>query len=100
MQGWNDMVSQEATAEYSKNLVHFVADLRKEFALKNLPFVVGELGNGGEAKPNSGMAKFREAQNEGVKKIEKDVVCKHEGVCTSTGAFAEYWPWPPLVWEC
>jgi hypothetical protein len=71
MQGWNDMVSQEATAEYSKNLVHFVADLRKEFSLKNLPFVVGELGNGGEAKPNSGMAKFREAQNEGVKKIEK-----------------------------
>ena len=71
MQGWNDMVSQEATAEYSKNLVHFVADLRKEFSLKNLPFVVGELGNGGEAKPNSGMKKFREAQNEGVKKIEK-----------------------------
>ncbi|MDA7892633.1 sialate O-acetylesterase [Akkermansiaceae bacterium] len=71
MQGWNDMVSQEATAEYSKNLVNFVADLRKEFSLKNLPFVVGELGNGGEAKPNSGMAKFREAQNEGVKKIEK-----------------------------
>ena len=68
MQGWNDMVSQEATAEYSKNLVNFVADLRKEFSLRNLPFVVGELGNGGEAKPNSGMAKFREAQNEGVKK--------------------------------
>ncbi|MDB4816905.1 sialate O-acetylesterase, partial [bacterium] len=36
MQGWNDMVSQEATAEYSKNLVNFVADLRKEFSLKNL----------------------------------------------------------------
>ena len=71
MQGWNDMVSQEATAEYSKNLVNFVADLRKEFSLRNLPFVVGELGNGGEAKPNSGMAKFREAQNEGVKKIVK-----------------------------
>lgn len=71
MQGWNDMVSQEATAEYSKNLVNFVADLRKEFSVKNLPFIVGELGNGGEAKPGSGMAKFRTAQNEGVKKIEQ-----------------------------
>ncbi len=71
MQGWNDMVSQEATAEYSKNLVHFVADLRKEFSIKNLPFIVGELGNGGEAKSGSGMDKFRIAQNEGVKKIEQ-----------------------------
>ena len=51
MQGWNDMVSQEATAEYAKNLVNFVADLRKEFSVKNLPVIVGELGNGGEAKP-------------------------------------------------
>ncbi len=71
MQGWNDMVSQEATAEYSKNLVHFVADLRKEFSIKNLPFIVGELGNGGEAKSGSGMDKFRIAQNEGVKKIQQ-----------------------------
>ena len=71
MQGWNDMVSQEATAEYAKNLVNFVADLRKEFSVKNLPVIVGELGNGGEAKPGSGMAKFRKAQNDGVKKIEQ-----------------------------
>jgi hypothetical protein len=32
--------------------------------------VVGELGNGGEAKPGSGMDLFRKAQKEGVEGIE------------------------------
>lgn len=70
MQGWNDMVSREATAEYAVNLIHLVADIRKEFKNESLPIVVGELGNGGEAKPGSGMALFRQAQKEAVENIE------------------------------
>lgn len=70
MQGWNDMVSKEATAGYAENLVHLVEDVRKEFKLPGLPVVVGELGNGGEAKPGSGMDLFRKAQKEGVEGIE------------------------------
>lgn len=81
MQGWNDMVSEEATAEYAGNLVNLATDLREEFKVGPVPFVVGELGNGGDAKPESGMGKFRKAQKEGVKKIER-------AWFTSTSGFA------------
>ncbi|MBL48080.1 MAG: sialate O-acetylesterase, partial [Roseibacillus sp.] len=39
MQGWNDMVSEEATAEYADNLVNLAKDLRKEFKAPQLPIV-------------------------------------------------------------
>ena len=41
-QGWNDMISAEATAEYAVNLKHFIHDVRKEFKAPKLPFVIGE----------------------------------------------------------
>lgn len=70
MQGWNDMVTKEAVPEYAENLVNFAKDVRKELGLPGLPFVIGELGNDGPAKPGSGMAVFREAQEAGAKKIK------------------------------
>ncbi len=69
MQGWNDMVSKPATAEYADNLANLAKDLRAEFKSPNLPIVIGELGNGGPARDGSGMQKFREAQIRGCKKI-------------------------------
>jgi len=44
-QGWNDMVSEEATAEYEDNLVHLIQDVRRDLAVPDLPVVVGETGN-------------------------------------------------------
>jgi hypothetical protein len=73
MQGWNDMVSKDATIEYDANLVNLAKDVREEFGLPELPIVVGELGNGGAANEGSGMALFREAQRRGTKKIEHTV---------------------------
>lgn len=73
MQGWNDMVNKDATAEYADNLVHFAKDVRAEFKSPTLPFVVGELGNGGPAKPGSGMDTFRKQQALGTSKIEHAV---------------------------
>lgn len=70
MQGWNDMINQSATDEYADNLVNLAADVRAEFKSPRLPFVIGELGNGGVAKPDSGMARFRKAQKKGAAKIE------------------------------
>ncbi len=70
MQGWNDMVSQEAVAEYEENLVHLVNDLRTEFDLPELAFVIGELGNGGAAEPGGNMHAFREAQKRAVGRLE------------------------------
>ncbi len=69
MQGWNDMVSNPATAEYADNLVNLAKDLRAEFKSPNLPIVIGELGNGGPAADGSGMQKFRQAQQRGSEKI-------------------------------
>ncbi len=62
MQGWNDMISQEATAEYSTNLVHLIHDVRAATGQPRLPVVVGELGNGGRQGISPGMKAFRAAQ--------------------------------------
>lgn len=70
MQGWNDMVSIEATTEYAENLTHLADDIRKEFSSSALPIIVGELGNDGAAKTGSSMAKFRIAQREGTSRIK------------------------------
>ena len=69
MQGWNDMVSKPAIVEYADNLVHLSEDLRAEFDTPELPIVIGELGNGGPARPGSRMQEFREAQRRGAERI-------------------------------
>lgn len=69
MQGWNDMVDKEATAEYEQNLVNFVKDVRRDLKQPDLPFVVGELGNGGE-NASAGMLTFRKAQAAACKRKE------------------------------
>lgn len=70
MQGWNDMVNKEATAEYADNLVLLAKDIRAEFDAPKLPMIVGELGNGGAAKQGSGMEAFRSQQRKGTKHIQ------------------------------
>jgi hypothetical protein len=46
-QGWNDMYGKGVPEEYESHVIHLAADIRKEFKTPNLPFVIGELGNGG-----------------------------------------------------
>ena len=55
-QGWNDMVDggtyptrgQPGSYDaYSKNLAHFIRDVRKELKAPKLPFVIGVMGAGG-----------------------------------------------------
>ena len=79
MQGWNDMISEPASTQYADNLVHLARDIRAEFNSPDLPIVIGELGNGGPARPESGMVRFREAQKQGAAKINhaKFVVTRH-----------------------
>lgn len=60
-QGWNDMVNAEATAEYTKNLQHFIRDVRKDLKSPQLPFVIGQMGVDGE-KANAGVQRFKDAQ--------------------------------------
>ena len=55
-QGWNDMVDSGTYptrgqpggyASYSKNLAHFIRDVRKDLKAPKLPFVIGVMGAGG-----------------------------------------------------
>lgn len=61
-QGWNDMVDDEAIANYEKNLKHFIKDMRKQVGIDDLPVVIGELGNDGP-NANERIQRFRKAQS-------------------------------------
>jgi len=60
-QGWNDMISADATKEYTTNLAHFIRDVRKDFKVPALPFVIGEMGVDGD-HPGENIRKFKAAQ--------------------------------------
>lgn len=60
-QGWNDMISADATAEYTANLAHFIRDVRKDLKAPRLPFVIGQMGVDG-VNPNANVKKFKAAQ--------------------------------------
>jgi len=49
-QGWNDGCSVEATAEYEKNMINFIRDVRKDVNVKDLPFVIANSGFGGRGQ--------------------------------------------------
>lgn len=61
LQGWNDMINADSTAEYTKNLEHFIRDVRKDLKVEKLPFVIGQMGVDG-LKPSEGVKKFKDAQ--------------------------------------
>jgi hypothetical protein len=60
-QGWNDMINETATAEYTKNLQHFIRDVRKDLKSPKLPFVIGQMGVDG-VNAHAKMQKFKDAQ--------------------------------------
>ncbi len=69
LQGWNDMVDghvypghnkPDRFALYSELLTHFIRDVRKEFNVPKMPFVIGVMGVGG-TKAGADIVAFREA---------------------------------------
>lgn len=60
-QGWNDMIDARSTAEYTSNLTHFIRDVRKDLKAPALPFVVGQMGVGGE-HPEANVKRFKDAE--------------------------------------
>jgi alpha-galactosidase len=60
-QGWNDMISADATAEYTANMKHFIHDVRKDLKTPKLPFVIGEMGVDG-LKAGANIVRFKNAQ--------------------------------------
>lgn len=68
-QGWNDMISAEATAEYAVNLGHLIRDVRKDLNAPQLPVVVGEMGVDGD-KAGDNIKRFKAAQAAGLDRPE------------------------------
>jgi len=60
-QGWNDMISADATAEYAMNLTHFIRDVRADLKAPKLPVVVGQMGVDGP-NPSANVKAFKAAQ--------------------------------------
>lgn len=61
-QGWNDMINREYTAEYEKNMVAFIQDVRRDLKAPKLPFVIAVMGVDGK-KAGANIETFRKAQN-------------------------------------
>ncbi len=60
-QGWNDMINDQYTAEYTDNMAHFIRDVRSDLKLPRLPVVIGQMGvDGDHANPK--MQKFKDAE--------------------------------------
>ena len=61
-QGWNDRVNQAFNDEYEKNLAYFIRDIRKDFGVKELPFVVAETGMSGPKETHPRALSLMKAQ--------------------------------------
>lgn len=60
-QGWNDMISADATKEHTANLSHFIRDVRRDLKSPSLPFVIGQMGVDG-LNPSANVKAFKAAQ--------------------------------------
>ena len=66
-QGFNDQFSPEFRDNYEKNMIAFIKDIRKEYEVPKMPFVIGVLGTGvtaekvGENKVSLGQRKAAQA---------------------------------------
>jgi len=61
-QGWQDGCAQNMADEYEKNMANFIRDVRKDFDVPQLPFVIGNSGFGGREQTNGRRLKVMEAQ--------------------------------------
>ena len=61
-QGWNDRISDKFNAEYEANMVNFIKDIRKEFEVPALPFVIAETGMTGPEEKNPRALSLMKAQ--------------------------------------
>ena len=76
-QGWNDGCGAEAVAQYEKNMVNFIRDVRKDLGVKDLPFVIANSGFGGREQKNERRLGIMNAQAAAAKhpEFKGTVVC-------------------------
>ncbi len=82
-QGWNDGCDMAMSQEYEKNMQNFIRDVRKEFNVPDLPFVIADSGFGGAKEKNGRRFIIREAQAAAAKTKDLKLV-----TCIETGTFS------------
>jgi alpha-galactosidase len=61
-QGWNDMFDPDFLENYGKHMANFIRDVRKDLKAPNLPFVIGQMGQGGPDGASDKMQTIKDAQ--------------------------------------
>lgn len=77
-QGWNDRINDAAVAEYQENSVNLINDLRDEFNVPEMPFVLATTGMGGWSEAGERALALMNAQlavpNDSRLKVNKNVI--------------------------
>ena len=102
-QGFNDQFSPEFRDNYKDNMIHFIGDVRKEYNVPNMPFVIGVLGTGVTAEKvaeNQVSVGQREAAKElGTKNNVVSVESYTEYSHYSNNVFKKGWPKHYHEWD-
>ncbi|MFZ9824390.1 MAG: sialate O-acetylesterase [Gemmataceae bacterium] len=69
-QGWNDRIDDKFNAEYEKNMIHFIKDMRRDLNTTALPFVIGETGMTGPEEKHPRALSLMKAQENAAKHDE------------------------------
>ena len=82
-QGFNDQFSDPFRDNYRQNMIHFIKDVRKEYQVPRMPFVIGVMGTGITAE-KVGANAVSVAQREAAKAPE------FKGTVTSVESYEVY----------
>ena len=61
-QGWNDMFNPDFLENYGKHMANFIRDVRKDLNAPDMPFVIGQMGQGGPDDTGGNKQKIKDAQ--------------------------------------
>jgi hypothetical protein len=96
-QGWNDMCNRHHIEQYTKNMIHFISDVRRELDTPNMTFIVGILGVYGTDSDSRKFDKglpvtaFRKAQFAAVEQYDRKVAARYRGnvIAVDSGPYYE-----------
>jgi alpha-galactosidase len=61
-QGWNDMFDPDFQSNYARHMANFIRDVRRDLRRPNLPFVIGQMGQGGPDGASDRVKTIKDAQ--------------------------------------
>ena len=94
-QGWNDMFDPDFLENYGRHMANFIRDVRNDLNAPNLPFVIGQMGQGGPdgASPGEQTIKDAQASVEAIPEFKGNVKVVRTDVFwdTKAAALVENW---------